>query len=143
MMIKQGLAEMDWTATATGNDYASIGIYNPVDDSITMLTTVISTILLMATDSKIPCVHLDWTQKYLNCIKDENGNHPPNVQGILNHMRYILGEREEKEKSSENVSKKGSKCSHSSKGSKGSKGSKSSKNSQESDATNTTNSSKR
>lgn len=96
ILVQQGLNEIDWTTTATEPQHSVIGIYNPLNDSITMLSIVISTVLLMATDSKIPCIHLDWTKKYLNCIKDEYGNHPPNVQGILNHIRLLSGEREEK-----------------------------------------------
>lgn len=128
-MIQQGVTDLDWTTTAIDKEYDTIGLYNPFNDSVSMLSIVISTVLLMATDSKIPCVHVDLTQKYLNCIRDEYGNHPPNVQGILNHIRYLMGEREEKPKSKKSLSCKSSKSSQNSKGSQSSKGSDTSKSS--------------
>lgn len=65
-------------------------IPNPLNDSVYMLGVTISNLIMMATNkSDIPEDYCDWTVKYLECIRDDFGNHPPNVQGILNHIHYL------------------------------------------------------
>lgn len=54
-----------------------------------MLAVTISCVMLMASESKVPEQHMKWAENYLKCIKTDDGNHPPNIQGILNHIRYL------------------------------------------------------
>lgn len=110
LMVRSATTNMDWTTTGTEKEFQQIGIANLSEDNIQMLQIVISTTLLLASDLKVPCVHLEWTRYYLECIKDEYGNRPPNIQGILNHIRYVIGEREPQSCPS-NASSKSSKSS--------------------------------
>lgn len=59
-------------------------------ESLNLLPIAISCVMLMAAEvSSISEEYFTWTEKYLSCIKDEFGNHPPNVQGVLNHISYL------------------------------------------------------
>lgn len=59
-------------------------------DTIDILAIVVTTILLMTADYKdISKNHFTWTLSYLSCIKDECGRTPPNVRGIINHIKML------------------------------------------------------
>ncbi|KAJ8942759.1 hypothetical protein NQ314_009970 [Rhamnusium bicolor] len=63
---------------------------DPVHDSLTILAITITTIMLMAAKhSDIPKEHLRWALSYLECVKDEYGNAPPNVRGIMNNIKLL------------------------------------------------------
>lgn len=106
------------TSKDTGDDIAE-------SESLNLLPITISCIMLMASEVPgIPEEYFTWTKMYLSCIKDEFGNHPPNVQGILNHIAYLEQEgqsnqggsgkknpedEDEKQTKSETASESGSK----------------------------------
>lgn len=93
--LSRAVDETEWDLTDFDEDI-TIGVPNPAHDSMHMLTITLSTIMLMAADEKIPDLHLQWTEKYLECIRDEFGRHPPNVQGILNYIKMITGQQVER-----------------------------------------------
>lgn len=63
---------------------------DPVSNVKMILSIVISTIMLLSVGYKdITKDHLRWTLSYLECVKDELGNYPPNVRGIMNHIKVI------------------------------------------------------
>lgn len=55
-----------------------------------MLAITFSCVMLMASASdEISEEYFIWAENYLSCIKDEGGNYPTNVQGILNHIEFL------------------------------------------------------
>ncbi|KAJ3642335.1 hypothetical protein Zmor_025131 [Zophobas morio] len=63
---------------------------NPLKDAMYMFGVTISTLMMMASKQPdIPKNYMVWTKQCLECIRDDFGNHPPNVQGILNHIRFL------------------------------------------------------
>lgn len=72
----------------TGND-SDLEMTNIQLDSLNMLAVTISCVMLMAAEANVPEQHMKWAETYLKCIKTEEDNHPPNIQGILNHIRYL------------------------------------------------------
>lgn len=63
----------------------------PSNENTSMLAIAISTVMLMASEyPRIPDEYLEYTKDYLDCIKDENEQNPPNVAGILKHINYLL-----------------------------------------------------
>ncbi|XP_057663910.1 uncharacterized protein LOC130898545 [Diorhabda carinulata] len=68
---------------------------NPAQDVIDLLAITISTIMLLAAGhDSIPIEHQRWTLSYLENIRDEFGNNPPNVTGIINHLKMTNSELE-------------------------------------------------
>ncbi|KAL1497254.1 hypothetical protein ABEB36_008248 [Hypothenemus hampei] len=67
-------------------------IPDPFQDSVDMLAMSISVIMLLSRGyDKISNTQYKWVISYLGCIRDEFGNIPPNVQGILNHINQLTG----------------------------------------------------
>lgn len=66
-----------------------ITLPNEIKDAMYMLGVTISSIILMAANHSLSKEHIEWTKHCLESIRDDFGNHPPNVQGILNHMKTI------------------------------------------------------
>ncbi|XP_050311182.1 uncharacterized protein LOC126746831 [Anthonomus grandis grandis] len=67
-------------------------IPDPFQDSVDMLAMSISVIMLLARGYQgITETHYKWIWSYLECIKDEFGKTPPNVQGVLNHISEATG----------------------------------------------------
>lgn len=59
-------------------------------ENASMLAIAISTVMLMASEyPKIPDEYLEYTKNYLECIKDGSEQGPPNIQGILKHIKYL------------------------------------------------------
>lgn len=83
----------------TGNE-SDLEMTNIQLDSLNMLAVTISCVMLMASDSKVPEEHMKWAETYLKCIKTEEDQHPPNIQGILNHIRYLKDPKKAKSKDS-------------------------------------------
>ncbi|KAF7265836.1 uncharacterized protein LOC143193961 [Rhynchophorus ferrugineus] len=70
----------------------SARVVDPFQDSVDMLAMTISIIMLLSKGyDKISESHFKWTLSYLKCIKDEFGQTPPNIQGILNHINQVTG----------------------------------------------------
>lgn len=65
---------------------------DPLKDTKEMLTVALSTVMVLATEGQPTNTMLKWTIKYLNCIKDEFGVTPPNIRGILNHIKHLYGD---------------------------------------------------
>lgn len=63
-----------------------------MQDTIDILAIVITTVMLLAVGyNDISKSHLRWTFSYLSCIKDETAHIPPNIKGILNHLKMLDG----------------------------------------------------
>lgn len=61
---------------------------SPMQDTVDILAIVVTTLMLLAVNyGEISSNHLRWTYSYLSCIKDENGRTPPNIKGIMNHIK--------------------------------------------------------
>lgn len=74
---------------STGGIDSAMGVGIP-NDNTSMLAIAISTVMLMASEyPRIPDEYLEYTKDYLDCIKDENEQNPPNVNGILKHINYL------------------------------------------------------
>lgn len=73
------------------DDFLDVPMPNdPVSNVMMILSITISSIMLMAVDYKdLSKDHLRWTLSYLECVKDEYGNYPPNVRGIMNQIKLI------------------------------------------------------
>ncbi|XP_030754299.1 uncharacterized protein LOC115881077 [Sitophilus oryzae] len=70
----------------------SARMVDPFQDCVDMLAMTISIIMLLSKNyEKISESHYKWTLSYLKCIKDEFGQVPPNIQGILNHINQVTG----------------------------------------------------
>lgn len=80
-------------------------------ENASMLAIVISTVMLMASEyPRIPDEFLEYTKNYLECIKDGSEEGPPNIQGILKHIKYLRDNglvRPMGEQSQQNVSAAG------------------------------------
>lgn len=60
------------------------------NETSSLLAVAISTVMLMASEyPRIPDEYLEYTKNYLDCIKDGNEQHPPNIEGILKHIKYL------------------------------------------------------
>lgn len=60
------------------------------NENASMLAVAISTVMLMASEyPRIPDEYLEYTKNYLDCIKDQNQQNPPNIKGILKHINYL------------------------------------------------------
>ncbi|RZC39761.1 hypothetical protein BDFB_007654 [Asbolus verrucosus] len=63
---------------------------NPLKDAMYMFSVSISSLIMMAAGhASMTQEYAEWTKKCLECVRDDFGNHPPNVQGILNHINYL------------------------------------------------------
>ncbi|KAG5891875.1 hypothetical protein JTB14_015893 [Gonioctena quinquepunctata] len=90
--IQQALWTVPWVLFDDDNEVSEdvTQLPNPLQDTIDMLAISITTIMLLAANHKeISTDHLRWTMSYLECVKDEYGCNPPNVTGILNHIKTI------------------------------------------------------
>lgn len=76
--------------TPPGSDDEGHTAYSPGDDHKLMLATTVSTVMLMASGyGNIPQEHLNWTEQYLECVKDSEEKYPYNILGILNHIMLL------------------------------------------------------
>lgn len=84
--IKKVLQSSPWIFF---DDYSDLSkVSSPVQDTIDILAIVVTTVMLLAADyNDISNNHLRWTYSYLSCIKDESGHTPPNIKGIMNHIK--------------------------------------------------------
>ncbi|XP_072377433.1 uncharacterized protein [Diabrotica undecimpunctata] len=63
---------------------------NPAQDAMDLLAITLSTVMLLAAGhAEIPKEHQRWTLSYLENVRDQFGNNPPNVRGIINHMKML------------------------------------------------------
>uniref|UniRef100_A0A6P7F5D7 Uncharacterized protein LOC114326486 n=1 Tax=Diabrotica virgifera virgifera TaxID=50390 RepID=A0A6P7F5D7_DIAVI len=63
---------------------------NPAQDAMDLLAITLSTVMLLAAGhAEIPKEHQRWTLSYLENVRDQFGNNPPNVRGIINHMNML------------------------------------------------------
>ncbi|XP_023013461.1 uncharacterized protein [Leptinotarsa decemlineata] len=95
--IHHALTTVPWILFDDDEEYADEKPLqpNPLQDTIDMLAISITTIMLLAAGHKdISKDHLRWTLSYLECVRDEFGCNPPNVTGIINHIRMIDGNLE-------------------------------------------------
>lgn len=60
-----------------------------------MLSVAISTVMLMASKKNISDEYYKWTERYLKCIKDGHGHHPPNIEKILQKIDKLNAKKEE------------------------------------------------
>lgn len=60
-------------------------------DSINMLSVVISTVMLLAAKKQIPQNYITWTLKYLKCIRNKQGQYPPNIKKIQKMLTVSSG----------------------------------------------------
>ncbi|KAF5278481.1 hypothetical protein FQA39_LY05970 [Lamprigera yunnana] len=61
-----------------------------VDECDDILAATISCVMMMAIGAHdIPEESLIWADNYLSRIKNVNGEYPPNVMGILNHIKSL------------------------------------------------------
>lgn len=66
------------------------GMHDPVADSMSMLATTISCVMLLAAGvHQIPEEYYIWTERYLDCMRDPQMRYPPNILGILNHIEML------------------------------------------------------
>lgn len=84
--LRRAIEETDWELTAVDETDTVVGISNVMHDTINMLAVSISCVMMMAADIKVPEDYLVWAQSYLQCIKDDEGLNPPNIQGIINEI---------------------------------------------------------
>ncbi|ERL89970.1 hypothetical protein D910_07329 [Dendroctonus ponderosae] len=93
--VKQIIAATPWSVEF--DEYLepseeSKRILDPFQDSVDMLAMSISVIMLLSKGyAEISNTHFKWVISYLDCIRDEFGQTPPNVQGILNHINQLTG----------------------------------------------------
>lgn len=93
--VKQIIAATPWSVEF--DDYLepseeSKRILDPFQDSVDMLAMTISVIMLLSRGyGQISKTHFKWVISYLDCIRDEFGQTPPNVQGILNYINQLTG----------------------------------------------------
>ncbi|CAH1378958.1 unnamed protein product [Tenebrio molitor] len=81
------MTALDETESLNSED---VTMPNPLKDAMYMFGVTVSSLIMMAANHpNIPPEYLDWTENCLSCIRDDFGNHPPNVQGILNHLKYL------------------------------------------------------
>lgn len=67
-------------------------IPDPFQDSVDMLAMSISVIMLLSRGyDQISETQFKWVISYLDCIRDEFGQRPPNIQGLLNHVNEMTG----------------------------------------------------
>lgn len=67
-------------------------IPDPFQDSVDMLAMSISVIMLLSRGyDQISETQFKWVISYLDCIRDEFGQRPPNIQGLLNHINEMTG----------------------------------------------------
>lgn len=59
-----------------------------------LLEVTISTIILAATNNKVPKEHLIYSLIYLKNIKDEFGDHPPNVSNFIKYLNNLKKQQE-------------------------------------------------
>ncbi|CAH1970234.1 unnamed protein product [Acanthoscelides obtectus] len=64
---------------------------DPSQDIVDLLAATFSVVMVMANGKggDIPRNHLRWALSFLENVKDEFGNAPPNVQGIINNIKLI------------------------------------------------------
>lgn len=84
--LRRAIEETDWELTAVDETDTVVGISSQLHDTINMLAVTVSCVMLMAADLKVPEDYLVWSQNYLQCIKDDEGTNPPNVQGLLSEI---------------------------------------------------------
>ncbi|KAJ8920129.1 hypothetical protein NQ315_011786 [Exocentrus adspersus] len=88
--IKKAMSISPWFLYKDEEDPDNVLPPDPLHDSMTILSMAVSTIMLLAAGHRdIPREHLLWTLSYLECVKDDYGFAPPNVQGVLNHIRLL------------------------------------------------------
>lgn len=69
-------------------DSKNATVSKPLANAAHMLSIAFSTIMMLAANhSNIPKEYLNWTTKCLENITDELGNYPPNVRGVLKHIK--------------------------------------------------------
>lgn len=84
--LKRAIEETDWELTAVDETDTVVGISNVLHDTINMLAVTISCVMMMAANLQVPEDYLNWAQRYLECIKDEENTNPQNVLGILGEV---------------------------------------------------------
>lgn len=84
--LKRAIEETDWEVTAVDETDTVVGISTILQDTINMLAVTISCVMMMAADLRVPEDYLVWAQSYLQCIRDEEGTNPPNIQGLINEI---------------------------------------------------------
>ncbi|XP_044754171.1 uncharacterized protein LOC123313375 [Coccinella septempunctata] len=89
--LTAALEESNWSMEDSEGQEESVAAPDPLSDCLDMLAVTISTIMFLAADasSELTKEQLNWTIQYLKCIQDEFGNVPPNVRGILNHLKHL------------------------------------------------------
>lgn len=86
--IKQAVTFTPWNYMETREKEGTIKP-NPKKNVMDLLSTTIGAVMCLATNSNCPQQNLKWAFSYLDLIKDEYGQSPPNVQGILNHIQQV------------------------------------------------------
>ncbi|XP_066139862.1 uncharacterized protein [Euwallacea fornicatus] len=92
--VKQAIAATPWAVEF--DEFAEVGEQLNLSDlfqgSVDMLAISISIIMLLSRGyPAITDTQYKWLISYLNCIRDEFGRVPPNVQGVLNHINEVTG----------------------------------------------------
>lgn len=95
--------DSNWSVTQIEEPDLVLGISDPVYDTMNLLATTISCVMLLASGvNNMPEDYLIWTEQYLECIKNPDGRHPPNILGILNHIQLLKQSRAGKKKKCSN-----------------------------------------
>ncbi|XP_018324838.1 uncharacterized protein LOC108736775 [Agrilus planipennis] len=64
-------------------DESSSRPLDPKIQSTKMLAITISCVMLLASQADVSLENLTIAESYLDCMRDENGDYPPNIEGIL------------------------------------------------------------
>ncbi|XP_066252318.1 uncharacterized protein [Euwallacea similis] len=92
--VKQAIAATPWSVEFNefSEDKKQLNLSDLFQDSVEMLAMAISIIMLLSRGyDGITDTQYKWLISYLKCIRDEFGRTPPNVQGVLNHIKEVTG----------------------------------------------------